>query len=835
MRLVAVAVGLVALAATYGSAHGTPQRRAYDTHHYYVAELASPACTGVREQHVAAALGAELVEQVGELQGHWLLRAQKGDGVARRSVHASVPPERDPVLQAWAHLQSRPRGDMQRRCVDGECVAMACISDTVRSVERQTLRTRAKRSVIYDPEHMRDLYPELREAAPATQSWMGREAPVASGAERENRTRRFSDAFHINDPLFYKQWHLVNDEQRGNDLNLSIPWQNATGKGVVVSLIDDGIDYHHPDLAKNFFPNGSYDFNDHTPLPEPRLFDDTHGTRCAGEIAAVKNEYCGVGVAPDAQVAGIRILSGPISDADEAAALNYGYQETSIYSCSWGPSDNGKSMDAPKGLVAKALLNGIYNGRGGNGNLYVFAGGNGGASDDQCNFDGYTNSIFTITIAAVDHRGRRPYYSEMCSAIIASSWSSGAGQMIYTTDVSKGTDRRCTSHHGGTSAAAPLVAGMLALALEIRPDLTWRDAQHLLIASTFVNSPDDPDWQQTQAGLRYSHKFGFGVVDATRLLENARRHRRVGPQAWLTAPRLSVAHAASALAHDGGRNHTFAVTRAMLHDANLARLEHVTATVWIAHENRGSVQVALYSPHGTKSVLASPRRYDSDGAGFPGWTFMSLKHWHEDPVGTWTLEVSDHSAPGMQLSAPGNFSAWSLTLWGEARNASRAVPWNYPTDSEEYSMTLPGAPTATVLHHSGTPMSPLAPPSPTTTRTIAKPTQKLPDDHEADPGEAHEVFGTAVPQPPAADTGYLATLLTAQPTWLIVAAAAGLAAGVALLLYFAVRRRTSSWLRSRYEHVPADEEEFRLGWLGARGDAPAMQARDLYNAFALDE
>ena len=52
----------------------------------------------------------------------------------------------------------------------------------------------------------------------------------------------------------------------------------------------------------------SYDFNLHVPLPKPVLFDDHHGTRCAGQIAAVKNDVCGVGIAYDSKVAGIRIL-----------------------------------------------------------------------------------------------------------------------------------------------------------------------------------------------------------------------------------------------------------------------------------------------------------------------------------------------------------------------------------------------------------------------------------------------------------------------------------------------------------------------------------------------
>jgi kexin len=77
------------------------------------------------------------------------------------------------------------------------------------------------------------------------------------------------------------------------------------------------------------------------------LPEDTHGTRCAGQIAAAKNDVCGVGTAYDSKIAGIRILSGPISDIDEAASLTYAYQNTSIYSCSWGPTDDGRTMEAP--------------------------------------------------------------------------------------------------------------------------------------------------------------------------------------------------------------------------------------------------------------------------------------------------------------------------------------------------------------------------------------------------------------------------------------------------------------------------------------------------------
>jgi subtilisin family serine protease len=87
------------------------------------------------------------------------------------------------------------------------------------------------------------------------------------------------------------------------------------------------------------------------------------------------------------------------------------------------------------------------------------------ASNDS-NFDGYTNSIYTITVAAMDNFQRHPPYSEQCSAVLISTYSSAGGGMqgIVTTDWKGG----CTDRHGGTSAAAPLAAGVYALLLSIR-------------------------------------------------------------------------------------------------------------------------------------------------------------------------------------------------------------------------------------------------------------------------------------------------------------------------------------------------------------------------------
>eukprot|EP00116_Pleurobrachia_bachei_P017334 sb/3477596/ len=105
--------------------------------------------------------------------------------------------------------------------------------------------------------------------------------------------------------------------------------------GVVVTILDDGIEYTHPDLAANYDPEASTDLNDHDTDPAPRYDitnENKHGTRCAGEVASVAdNHVCGVGAAYRSNIGGIRMLDGDVTDAVEAAALGLRQQYIDIY------------------------------------------------------------------------------------------------------------------------------------------------------------------------------------------------------------------------------------------------------------------------------------------------------------------------------------------------------------------------------------------------------------------------------------------------------------------------------------------------------------------------
>lgn len=650
------------LAADTALAQRPPAKRNHDTYDYYVVEHAPLA--GAALDEVSKTLGIEIVERVGELDDVWLARAPKAMAIEERGD------EVDRVFAVYQGLRNsvKGRGLLHRSPTDDNDIKLL---SSIKHLSKQTLHQLEKRAP-----------PPIR--------------PPPTVAQ-------VIDKYDIQDPFFPMQWHISNDRYPEHMMNVTPVWDMGyKGKGVITSILDDGLDYTNEDLKENFDAANSYDFNDHEKLPFPKNFKDHHGTRCGGQIAALKNGMCGVGLAYESKVAGLRILAGKITTADEAAALNYGYQNVSIYSCSWGPKDDGMHMQAPHYLARRAVLNGINKGRGGKGSVFVFASGNGAHKGDQCNFDGYTNSIYSVTVGSVDFKGLHPKYSEPCAANMVVGYSSGSGEHIVTTDRGK---EGCSLNHGGTSAAAPNVAAVFALALGARPDLTWRDIQHLCVQTARRVNPQDRDWQHTATGRYYSYKFGYGAIDASLYVQRALDWKVINPQTWIKTEtvQLDGGKMDEDFSFEGGRvigkegvKSQITITDSTVEKANLdmsfrrngeaegtTGLEHITIKVWIEHTRRGDVEVVLISPNGIRSVLAGKRERDDDSHGFRAWTFMTVKHWGEDPRGAWTLHVSDQNSP----IESGKFLGWNMVLWGAAKDAFKTRLYEMETELE--SIVLP--------------------------------------------------------------------------------------------------------------------------------------------------
>jgi kexin len=192
-----------------------------------------------------------------------------------------------------------------------------------------------------------------------------------------------------------------------------------------------------------------------------------------------------------------------------------------------------------------------------------------------------------------------------------------------------------------------LGAGLLALALSVRPSLSWRTLQHLLVTSAQPFSIDHPNlgWMKLPSGRYFSHDVGYGRLDAWHLVSNAMGIKKnLNPfkmvsTGWIAVDK-ALAHPSDSKTLPDGRatpilaelsiSSTAVVTQELLkrNGARIDGTEYVLVTVHIEHARRGELQVDLISPHGITSRLMAMRRFDTSGEGFQNWTMSTIAHWY---------------------------------------------------------------------------------------------------------------------------------------------------------------------------------------------------------------
>jgi proprotein convertase subtilisin/kexin type 2 len=469
------------------------------------------------------------------------------------------------------------------------------------------------------------------------------------------------------DPMLNRQWHLKNTGQRGGnlgeDINVEGAWKVSLGEGVRIALVDDALETVHGDLKSNVVPGASYNYRPAvkgSAFPMPCNKDEGHGTSVAGIIASrASNAFGTSGIAPKAQIVGYNALSLDLT-TDIADALTRDLANNMIYHNSWGSPDSGEVNEAESEFTA-AITRGIREGRNGKGAVYVFPAGNGGCYSitgsagcqrDNSNFDGYVNKLGVIAVGAVDQFGKSPWYAESGSNILVSAPAGDSSAGITTTMIGN----RFRDDFAGTSASAPMVSGTVALMLGVNPQLSWRDVQHILAKSARKNDANDSSWVGN-----FSHKYGFGVVDASAAVQMAKNWTSVGGLAELKTCTQNV-KISNASIPDGGQAIGSALS---IGGCGISKIEYVSVTLNATHEYSGDLEVRLYSPNGTSSVLATPRKCGSTDrssntcGNFDGWGFGSVRHLDEPAGGTWQLFVKD-----TENGKVGSLQGWSVTIYG---------------------------------------------------------------------------------------------------------------------------------------------------------------------------
>lgn len=292
----------------------------------------------------------------------------------------------------------------------------------------------------------------------------------------------------------------------------------------------------------------------------------------------------------------------------------------------------------------------------------------------------------------------KPWYLEECSSTLATTYSSGTpghDKSVATVDMDGRLrpDRICTVEHTGTSASAPLAAGICALALEANPTLTWRDMQYLVI---FTSRPEplekETGWILNGVKRKVSHKFGYGLMDAGAIVSLAEQWNLVPPQHICKSREINEDRPI-----DGSVGYTLQThmdVNGCAGTINEVRfLEHVQCKITLRFFPRGNLRILLTSPMGTTSTLLFERPRDVVKSNFDDWPFLSVHFWGEKAEGRWTLQIINGGR--RRVNQPGILSKWQLIFYGtqtnpirlktdpgHTRDSSQRVPFVFPTDSD---------------------------------------------------------------------------------------------------------------------------------------------------------
>lgn len=476
----------------------------------------------------------------------------------------------------------------------------------------------------------------------------------------------------------------------------SLPWHLSAikadrlpagldGSGIKLAILDDGVDPGHPSLAPAYDFANDLDVASRAEDGRPRrggAEGDAHGTAVAGLAAARADAEAGArGVAPAATILSIRMPFTEIEAGElenDPAFYRTAFAraaQADIANNSWGDSTGIYSLHDPAWRGAfSALADAVRSGRGGLGTVFLFAAGNERKERLDANSSNFTNVHETIAVAAINKGGSVASYSTPGASLLVTA---PAGNLTTDRPGSEGyndgsggdlANPDFTRKFGGTSAATPVAAGVVALLLEAEPRLGYRDVKEILAASARRLASAE-DWQRGSGhfwnggGLAMSHDLGGGLIDAAAALRLAEtwfvEGRTPQIEGNVRLETIAGVRLGSDLVEAGSPVEIrFEVTR-----SGLERVQEIELDLALTHDFLEDLKITLRSPSGVESRLLERPPSDPASEGkvalTPTWRFGSTQHWGEDPQGLWVLRIED-LAPG----DGGRVGASTLRLFG---------------------------------------------------------------------------------------------------------------------------------------------------------------------------
>ena len=543
------------------------------------------------------------------------------------------------------------------------------------------------------------------------------------------KTEVFSIAVN-GDPLRKYAWHLNNTGQRnfaftsgvsGNDINADPVYaKGITGNGIKVAVSDSGVEINHDDLYQNSLATEHRNFSISSPFYGTPTPSDFHGTAVASLISAKGwNNEGSMGVAPNSKFAGFQFLQ---SDFSTSVLIEQASGDFDVFNYSYGDEYHYDTRSDSSYL--EHLRHKAKNGRGGKGSVFVKSAGNEFyvKSGPLCvshnaNAPFENESPYILIAGAVNADGVKSSYSSAGSNL----WVSAPGGELGYADPAimaadlptcfKGRAKaqssptntfedghtenplcNYTSVMNGTSAAAPIVSGVVALIMEANPSLTQREIKHILaITAKKIDSSSDTShpsthghfsgcanlslaghsyeqgWVSNAAGHSFNNYYGFGLVDADAAVTEAQT-----PGSWHPLPTLietnpyfnegSLSSSPNASIPDedpAGVTDTITLSATSGRNSDFV-VESVQVEVSVTHAWSGEVGVELISPSGTKSILLNINNsflveQDSN----LNMVLTSHAFYGEAGIGNWTIKVIDAAK-----NDTGTLTNWKLNVLG---------------------------------------------------------------------------------------------------------------------------------------------------------------------------
>lgn len=457
----------------------------------------------------------------------------------------------------------------------------------------------------------------------------------------------------ISDPDYAKQWYL-------GAINAQSAWSAGyTGTNVKVLVLDPAGEFatakQVADLSNPEFAGRVSDQFINT------INHSVHATTVAGVIGAGKNGIGGVGVAFDSTLNSISLPPKSTTVKEFRASISE-MQNYDVVNNSWNFSDSWDQSNVYSSIASASIADAAHYGRNGLGSIMVFGAGNDRRKGYDASLLALNSNPYAITVGAINRAAdaaldgqNTPFSTRGTSILVSAPGSNIVTTGVQLTTADGNTIGSSSTETQGTSLAAPIVSGVVALMLQANPNLSYRDVQTILAVTARKDYSDtaqsDNSWSNNAnfdwngSGMHFSHDFGFGMVDAAAAVRMA--------ETWLTqgteflSTQVLAGNSVQSMDDTGVSILSFNVSGSQT-------VEQAILNLGFNHAQWSDLRITLTSPKGTSSILLDrpgvvgnqQNMNNPDEVTFFDKSLMSTHFRGESATGTWQLKIEDLSPNG---------------------------------------------------------------------------------------------------------------------------------------------------------------------------------------------